>query len=93
MELLRSCISIAGIIFIVSFLLIGIQLKRWGVYSFTDMRHNPLWPMIIFEYKKYTKNNFGKVGALYLTTVVSGLLLVGLLMINLLVWILSLIPE
>jgi hypothetical protein len=85
--MINSLISIVGPLFIVSFLLIVIQFKRWQKHSLTEMRHNPLWPLMIFEYKKYTLEKFGKVGSLYYVTVASGLCLITLLVIEFLSWI------
>jgi hypothetical protein len=81
--------STAGILFVVSFLSIIIQLKKWQKHSLTDMRHNPMWPLIIFEYKKHTKEKFGKVGTLYYVTLISGFCLVLSLLFELLLWIIS----
>lgn len=79
-------ISVVGPLFIVSFFLIVIQFKRWQRHSLTEMRHNPLWPLIIFEYKKYTQEKFGKVGNLYYLTIASGLCFISLLLVELLLW-------
>lgn len=82
--------SIAGFLFIVSFLLIVVQFKKWRKHSLTEMRHNPLWPLMILEYKKYTQEKFGKIGTLYYLTIISGLCLVVLLFLELLLWVISL---
>ena len=82
MVLLRTCISIAGMIFIISFLLIVVRLQELGLYTFNDLRRNPVWPIIIFEYTKYFKNNYGKVPMLYFISTISGTLFILLLFIN-----------
>jgi len=90
MDMINLLISVVGPLFIVSFLSIVVQFKRWQKHSLTEMRHNPLWPLIIFEYKKYTQEKFGKIGILYYLTIGSGLCLVALLILELLLWIISL---
>jgi hypothetical protein len=82
-------ISILGPLFIVSYLMIMIQFKRWQKHTLTEMRHNPLWPSMIFEYKKYTLEKTGKVGSLFYLTLASGLCLITLLFIELISWVLS----
>jgi len=93
MELLRICIFIAGIIFLISFLLMAIRLKQYQKYSFNDMRHNPVWPIIIFKYKEYFENNYGKVPTLYYIAMIGGSACIVLLLINLLWWISSIVFQ
>jgi len=81
--------SISGIFFVVSFLSIIIQFKKWQKYSLTNMRHNPMWPLIIIEYKKHTKEKFRKVGTLYYLALISGFCLVLSLLFESLLWIIS----
>ena len=89
MEVIDVLISVFGLLFIISFFMIGVQFKRWQKYSLTEIRYNPLWPLIIVEYKRYTQEKFGKVGTLYYLTIFSGLCLVVLLVLELLLWITS----
>lgn len=57
--------SICGACFILVYFIMLFKLKMWGVYSFTEMRHNPLWPLIIARYRDVTREKYGRTGALY----------------------------
>lgn len=70
--------SISGPLCILFFFIIIFRIKKTGLYTFTKMRHDPLWPLFILKYNQYYKEKNGKndpyfliFSFLALTTIVS----------------------
>ncbi|MBU2622750.1 MAG: hypothetical protein KKD92_10575 [Proteobacteria bacterium] len=64
-EILNVIITASGLIFLLSFFAMASYLFRAKVYTMWQIRVNPLWPRIIFEYRDHTKRYSGKIGIWY----------------------------
>jgi hypothetical protein len=62
----------SALIFLGTLLAISVQLRRWKL---TFRNYRLLWPMLIIDYRNYTKKHYGKAGKLYYMALISGLLL------------------
>ena len=88
-----TIISLFGVLFVCSLIAIMIQFRRFGKYTWGEMRHNPLWPMLILEYRDYTREKYGTTGKLYYIAIISSLGLIALCLIQGAVWLIRLIVR
>jgi hypothetical protein len=86
--MIETIISVSGPIFVVSLFIMMVQFKRWNKYTWGQLRHDPLWPLKITEYRDYTKEKYGRTGTLYYVSVLSGLVTASLLLLQGLIWLL-----
>lgn len=88
-----TIMSLLGVLFVCSVIAIMIQFRRFRKYTWREMRHNPLWPMLILEYREYTRQNYGTTGKLYYVAIISGLGLIALCLIQGAVWLIRLVVQ
>lgn len=88
-EYLDIISSVFGTGFILIYFYIIFKLKTLGAFSYTEMRHNPLWPLLVFEYKKISKERYGRIGKAYYLLIICFSLAVLSLIMEFLIWIAS----
>lgn len=86
MNIIEDIVSVSGPIFVITLLVMMIQFRRWNKYTWGQLRHDPLWPVKIVEYRNYTREKYGRIGILYYVSVLSGILTASLLLLQGLVW-------